>query len=171
MAIFNCEVCGFDISQPFERRVMNTQEGEKMLCLQCAAAYIRCPKCGSLKTEITGNDNQRDGSEWIKCKQCGSLSPNDVGMKFDFDKDRWDLMQWDFLTEICKVVTFGAKKYDADNWKKVEGARWRYFGATCRHVTAWWLGERNDQESGLHHLAHACCCIMFLFGLEREGEK
>jgi len=31
-----------------------------------------------------------------------------------------------------------------------------------RHLTAWWAGEDLDPESGLHHLAHAACCLMFL---------
>jgi len=35
-----------------------------------------------------------------------------------------------------------------------------------RHIVAWWLGERDDPESGFHHLAHAMCCLIFLV----EGE-
>jgi hypothetical protein len=27
---------------------------------------------------------------------------------------------------------------------------------------AYWKGEDNDPETGLSHLAHAMCCVMFL---------
>jgi hypothetical protein len=47
-------------------------------------------------------------------------------------------------------------------WQKVPNAKERYFAALMRHLTAWWDGERADPESGLHHLAHAGCCLLFL---------
>ena len=31
------------------------------------------------------------------------------------------------------------------------------------HMWAWKNGEQLDQESGIHHLAHAMCCLMFLY--------
>ena len=88
-----------------------------------------------------------------------------TGRKDDGGKLRWDLMQWGPLEEIAKVLTFGAKKYGDDNWKIVlqaEGGRGRYFAAMVRHISADWLGEKTDPESGLAHLAHAGCCLLFL---------
>jgi hypothetical protein len=32
-----------------------------------------------------------------------------------------------------------------------------------RHLWAWKEGEQNDPESGKNHLAHALCCLMFLY--------
>jgi hypothetical protein len=32
-----------------------------------------------------------------------------------------------------------------------------------RHLWAWKEGEQNDPESHKHHLAHAMCCLMFLY--------
>jgi hypothetical protein len=32
-----------------------------------------------------------------------------------------------------------------------------------RHIWAWKEGEQNDPETGRHHLAHAMCCLMFLY--------
>jgi hypothetical protein len=40
-----------------------------------------------------------------------SVSTSEGGIKFDGDKVRWDLMPWDALEEIAKVLTVGAKKY------------------------------------------------------------
>lgn len=88
------------------------------------------------------------------------------GTKLDAGKPRWDLLPFRALDEIAKVLEFGARKYAPDNWRKVEGWRWRYLGATFRHLAAWATGERLDSESGLHHLAHAGCCVLFLLDLD-----
>jgi Domain of unknown function (DUF5664) len=83
-------------------------------------------------------------------------------------KPRLELVPWAAVTEIAEVLTFGAKKYDANNWCR--GARWgRYFAALCRHVFAWWRGEDKDQETGLSHLAHAGCCLVFLMEYQRNN--
>ena len=67
---------------------------------------------------------------------------------------------------------FGAKRYpEADNWKRVEGARWRYYDAALRHITAWWEGEIRDPDGGQHHLAAAVCCLLFLMWFDFEEEK
>ena len=86
-------------------------------------------------------------------------------VKNDEGKRRWELIPVDALEEIIKVLEHGAVKYDDHNWSR--GAAWsRYWSATMRHVTAWWWGESNDEETGLSHLAHAGCCIIFLLAYE-----
>ena len=84
------------------------------------------------------------------------------GIKYDGQKPRWDLLHWGSINEVVKVLTMGAIKYDDDNWKKVEDRQRRYFAAAMRHLSAWWEGEKVDKETGLSHLAHAMCCIMFM---------
>ena len=93
-----------------------------------------------------------------------------VGIKHDQDKDRWDLLPWRATQQIVKVLTYGARKYAPDNWKKVPEWRIRYYAALIRHVVAWFEGERIDPETGLSHLAHAGCCILFLLGKEINDE-
>jgi hypothetical protein len=44
-----------------------------------------------------------------------------------------------------------------------------FFAALLRHLFAWWRGEELDPESGLSHLAHAGCCLMFLMEYRRNG--
>ena len=85
-----------------------------------------------------------------------------LGRKFDSGKTEYGLLPPIILEEIAKVMTFGAIKYDRDNWKYVDDGKRRYFDAFQRHVWAWKRGEELDPESGLHHLAHAGCCLMFL---------
>jgi len=81
-------------------------------------------------------------------------------------KERYDLVPFAALREVTRVLGFGARKYGDENWRKVERARGRYLAATFRHVIAWQQGETNDAESGLHHLAHASCCLFFLLAFE-----
>lgn len=92
------------------------------------------------------------------------------GRKDDQGKTRWDLLPWQALEEVAKVMTFGAQKYAPDNWRKVPGWRWRYFRAGIGHMVDWLRGEKLDKESGLHHLAHAGCCVLFLLELDLSPE-
>jgi len=87
----------------------------------------------------------------------------DMGRKYDDDKLEYGLLPPLALEETVKVLTFGAKKYERDNWKQVPDSKRRYFDALQRHIWAWKKGEQMDEESGLHHLAHAMCCLMFLY--------
>lgn len=84
------------------------------------------------------------------------------GRKDDTAKPRWDLLPMDAVAPIVDVLTYGAKKYAPDNWRRVPDSRARYYAAALRHLTAWWLGEEIDPESGLRHLAHVGCCVLFL---------
>lgn len=42
----------------------------------------------------------------------------------------------------------------------------RLFGATMRHLWAWWKGENTDPETGKSHLWHAATDIAFLIEYE-----
>ena len=87
------------------------------------------------------------------------------GVKHDHNKIRWDLIPYDAVNEIAKVLTFGAAKYEARNWEK--GMDWsRAFGALQRHLTRWFHGQDKDQETRLTHLANAGCCLFFLLSWE-----
>lgn len=92
------------------------------------------------------------------------------GVKYDSGKIRTDLLSTLAMEEVAKVLTYGAQKYSADNWR--HGMSWRrLIGASLRHLFAFMRGEDNDSETGLSHLAHAGCCIMFLleYQLTRNG--
>jgi hypothetical protein len=88
------------------------------------------------------------------------------GRKFDGGKLQYGLIPPLALKETVKVLTFGAVKYDKNNWKKVPDAQSRYYDALQRHLWSWFEGEQLDPETGINHLAHAMCNIMFL--LERD---
>jgi hypothetical protein len=84
-----------------------------------------------------------------------------TGQKFDAGKIEYHYYSPYAFEQVNAVLTFGAKKYAAHNWRG--GFAWsRPFNACMRHMWAWWRGEDNDPETGLSHLAHAMCCLMFL---------
>lgn len=89
------------------------------------------------------------------------------GPKFDTGKLSFENVPWDELEEYFKVTAFGAKKYEAFSWQRVPNMRKRYFSALMRHVLAWAKGEQLDQETKLHHLAHAVSNCFFLMWSDR----
>ena len=93
---------------------------------------------------------------------------NTVGIKFDDNKLRMDLMPIRPIEDIARVLTFGAKKYADRNWEKGFDYS-RTYGALQRHLHSWFKGEENDPQTGLSHLAHAGCCLMFLLEFTHSG--
>lgn len=90
-------------------------------------------------------------------------------VKFDQDKLPLHLLSTEALNQTAAVLKFGADKYAAHNWRK--GFAWsRPLAAAMRHLTAFNDGEDKDPESGLSHLAHAACCIMFLLEFEKTHQ-
>ena len=94
-----------------------------------------------------------------------------TGRKYDAGKAQPSLLPSGPILEISKVLAFGAKKYAPENWKKVESGKRRYTDAMLRHILAWMGGEKMDEESGLHHLAHAGCCLLFVLWFDQQEEK
>lgn len=87
----------------------------------------------------------------------------DIPVKADTGKTDWSLMPFEVIEDINKVLEFGAQKYSANNWKAGTGFKYtRILNSLLRHIFAYIRGEDNDPESGLSHLAHAGCNIVFL---------
>lgn len=88
--------------------------------------------------------------------------------KHDDGKPRWDLLPFDALEEVAEVLEYGARKYAARNWEK--GMAWgRLLRAAIGHLASWAKGKPRDDESGLPHLAHAACNVLFLLALTKRG--
>ena len=85
------------------------------------------------------------------------------GQKFDNKKLRWDLLPVEAMIDVVRVLTYGARKYADNNWKKVENPHDRYYAASIRHITRWRAGYKKDKETGRSHLTHAICCLIFLW--------
>ena len=93
------------------------------------------------------------------------------GRKDDSAKRRYSLLPTGTVNSVVDVLEFGSKKYTDNNWQKVPSAKTRYYDAAFRHIDAWFSGETKDSETGLPHLAHAICCLMFLMWFDSETNQ
>lgn len=71
------------------------------------------------------------------------------------------------LPDAAAVLDYGAKKYAEWNWAK--GMKWSVcFGCALRHASAILDGEVLDAESGLPHVGHYLCNLIFLLHYTRN---
>jgi hypothetical protein len=90
-----------------------------------------------------------------------NMDPDKGGIKYDGDKTQWHLLPFESVEGAVRVLMHGAKKYSAFNWAK--GMPYtRVLDATQRHLNAIYQGEDKDPESGLDHVDHAICELIFL---------
>jgi hypothetical protein len=64
--------------------------------------------------------------------------------------------------DMAYVLEFGSKKYSRDNWRKGYVNKYSSADSLLRHLQALINGEKYDKESGLHHIGHLMCNVMFL---------
>jgi len=90
------------------------------------------------------------------------ISPTpDSGTKHDDGKTELGLLPFAPIEEVAKVLGYGAKKYQKYNYKG--GFEYtRLIGAALRHLFAFARGQDKDPETGLSHVAHAVCNLLFL---------
>jgi hypothetical protein len=72
------------------------------------------------------------------------------------------------ISEVARVMMYGAKKYDAYNFSKGE-YNTVYCAAALRHINKYLLNQDIDDESGLYHLAHAVSNLMMLLDNDLSG--
>lgn len=128
---------------------------------------------GELEGYITrrfkyANPNVKNGTEIFTGITTDSIS-NGGGLKYDGGKLLFRALTRGLalpLRAVAAVLTYGAAKYKIDSWQTVPNGADRYEDALDRHLNSWKEGERFDEESGLHHLAHAACNVLFLLWYE-----
>lgn len=87
-----------------------------------------------------------------------------TAQKFDQNKPRMDLLDPQWLEGVARILTFGAEKYAAHNWR--QGIEYsRLLAATQRHLNEFAQGFVKDPESGESHLLHAACNLMMLYNM------
>lgn len=93
-------------------------------------------------------------------------------VKADTGKPDWTLVPFEALEGMVKVLEFGANKYSRNNWMTNGGFSYRRVLTACfRHLFAWMRGEDKDPESGLNHIWHAQCNLLFLAMYLTNKEK
>ncbi len=108
--------------------------------------------------------------EWLLLWSHSIYYMKKTGIKFDKGKPEYGLLPAHALEEVVKVLTFGASKYDRDNWKELNNLKSRYFDASQRHSWAIKRGEDEDPESGYHHVAHSIACLLFYLESELNSD-
>jgi hypothetical protein len=67
---------------------------------------------------------------------------------------------------LAMAMADGARKYGPYNWRESPISVSTYISAAQRHMAAYWDGEQNAKDSGVHHLAHAMACFALLLDAE-----
>jgi hypothetical protein len=96
-------------------------------------------------------------------------------MKKEEGKAPLSLANYALIEAVSRVRSYGIEKHgDVDGWKTTTVKQ--HYDALLRHVYASLEAEKErgdalfDEESGLLHLAHAACNIMFLIEIHK-GEQ
>lgn len=100
-----------------------------------------------------------------------NMDPTKGGIKHDDGKTQWHLLPLEAVEGAVRVMMHGAKKYSAYNW--ANGMPYtRVLDAAMRHINAIYQGEDKDPDSGLDHVDHALCELLFLkyYMIHRVGE-
>lgn len=81
-------------------------------------------------------------------------------LRYNQDKPQYSLIDFKSLEPLVRVMEFGAKKYDRENWKKGLSKEC-ILDSLLRHTLKLSDGEEIDEESKLHHIGHIMANCMF----------
>ena len=71
---------------------------------------------------------------------------------------------------VGRVMSVGAAKYGAFNYRESRIAASTYEDAIERHAALWFDGEDNDPETGVSHLASVIASCILLMDAQRTGQ-
>jgi len=80
-------------------------------------------------------------------------------------KIRWDLLPMEALKRVAQHYTNGAKKYEANNWKKGISTE-RFKESAFRHWAEYLLGETDED-----HLSAVVFNVLGIIYNEEKGEE
>ncbi len=86
---------------------------------------------------------------------------------------RYSLIPSSALRQVASAFAYGAEKHKDDDYVSTSSNRTisGEFDAVIRHYRAFVGGERNDAETGLHHLAHAAARALIACQMALEGRR
>jgi len=82
------------------------------------------------------------------------------GIKYDGEKAPMDLIPYESLEEVARVLAAGQLKYGTANWANGIEMR-RLLSAALRHIGQFNSGEDYDSETKTLHLANAATNLLF----------
>lgn len=98
-----------------------------------------------------------------------TLENSEKALRFNTGKLPLNLVPYEMLEGLAKVLGFGATKHGRDNWKGSlntddhESYRYDRLESAKRHVLEYDKGDRIDKESGLPTLLHAIASLTMVF--------
>ena len=172
---YNYDLDGSDICETAEGKTKDSVIHAEMACLANAGDAFNSAVISDRYTMFITNepcDSCKAGlmSKGIKYEITNSF------MKFDDKKPRMQLVPASLGIACAEALTYGAKKYKVNNWRKTKDIEC-YISALTRHLDAWRSGEDKDEESGLSHLCHMAANLAFIIELQAlpkyriEGDK
>ena len=112
------------------------------------------------------------------------VNQNNGALRFDNGKPQLELISPIAMIGLAKILTFGAKKYAPNNWRK--GMAWsRCLGSLKRHLVEFEMGNDRDYDSdcdgckastclnhtGELHIDQVLCNAMFLSEYARTHKE
>lgn len=82
----------------------------------------------------------------------------------------WSVMPRWVALQVGRVMSVGAAKYGAFNYRETPIAASTYQDALERHLALWFDGEDNDAETGVSHLASAIASCTLLLDAQATGQ-
>lgn len=102
----------------------------------------------------------------------------DYTIKCDQNKPKLSQFPREAMEAVVEVMEYGARKYGGGTWNRVEIQR--YIDAATRHLYAMQDIDENgkefinfskvDEESGLEHLYHLACNVVYAVALYKRGK-
>jgi hypothetical protein len=111
-------------------------------------------------SSITSTDRVDVHRYQLRILQAASyrLALHEQDLEF-YDSDIPDLRAFE---PMARVLEFGANKYERNNWRKGYADKFSTADSLYRHLRQMIIGNEPDEESGLPHIGHLMCNVMFL---------
>lgn len=127
------------------------------------AAVARCGGpdiCAVCKDEVLALYNLQDKKVTISAiaDPDAPVTTNEKGGSQSDIPVRFDLIDAKAMFEMAKVLDHGAKKYGANNWRKIDVED--HLNHLLMHTYAYLAGDRTDE-----HLSHILCRATFALGV------
>ena len=173
----------------FNKGIREDQKGYK--CKTCndfgevynmvTRTFSPCPSCSTKSSNspdittppILIPDNCQNNASICEIPICDESDTKqikvDTDTKFPINYILVDMAEQ--VHKLGEVMEFGKKKYpNRYGWREVDLES--YKDAMTRHLHKFLIGEINDEESGIHHLAHlAVNCLMAMYVMYRQDKK
>lgn len=82
----------------------------------------------------------------------------------------WSVMPRWVMLQVGRVMSVGAAKYGAFNYRESSISASTYQDAIERHLALWFDGEDNDDETGVSHLASVIASCALLMDAQATGK-